>query len=119
MAFPNGILPTTESCVQWGAPPDCLVHPTPIYEFLAAVLIAWLLWRLGARALKSGAPNGIVFAGYLVLTGAARYLVEFIRINPRSFYGMTNAQAASAVSILAGVGLFIYCQQASPPKIRA
>jgi len=119
MAFPNGILPTTESCVQWGAPPDCRVHPTPIYEFLAAVLIAWLLWRLGARALKSGAPNGIVFAGYLVLTGAARYLVEFIRINPRSFYGMTNAQAASAVSILAGVGLFIYCQQASPPKIRA
>ena len=119
MAFPNGILPTTESCVQWGAPPDCRVHPTPIYEFLAAVLIAWLLWRLGARALKSGAPNGIVFAGYLVLTGAARYLVEFIRINPRSFYGMTNAQAASAVSILAGVALFVYCRRAAPQKVRA
>jgi phosphatidylglycerol:prolipoprotein diacylglycerol transferase len=121
MAFPNGIEPTSGTlgtCVQWGAPPDCRVHPTPIYEFLAAVLIAWLLWRLGARAMKSGAPNGIVFAGYLVLTGAARYLVEFIRINPRSFYGMTNAQAASAISILAGVGLFIYCRQASPQKIR-
>jgi phosphatidylglycerol:prolipoprotein diacylglycerol transferase len=113
-------VPSYGSTVR-GFPLDAIVrvHPTPIYEFLAAVLIAWLLWRFGARALKSGAPNGIVFAAYLVLTGAARFLVEFIRINPRSFYGMTNAQAASAISILAGVGLFVYCRQASPPKIRA
>ena len=43
---------------------------------------------------------GGVFAAYLVLTGAARFLVQFIRINPRSFFGLTNAQAASAVSAL-------------------
>jgi phosphatidylglycerol:prolipoprotein diacylglycerol transferase len=49
---------------------------------------------------------GGVFAAYLVLTGAARFLVEFIRINPRSFFGMTNAQAASAVSMIAGAALW-------------
>lgn len=43
-------------------------------------------------------PRGEPFAPYLVLTGAARYLAEFIRINPRSFFGMTNAQAASLAS---------------------
>jgi phosphatidylglycerol:prolipoprotein diacylglycerol transferase len=91
MSFPHGLVPTTER-----------VHPTPIYEFIVACLIAWLLWRMGARRLKSGA----VFAAYLVLTGVARFLVEFIRINPRSFLGMTNAQAASLVSILAGVALW-------------
>jgi phosphatidylglycerol:prolipoprotein diacylglycerol transferase len=43
-----------------------------------------------------------VFCGYLILTGVARFLVEFIRINPRSFFGLSNAQAASLVSILLG-----------------
>jgi phosphatidylglycerol:prolipoprotein diacylglycerol transferase len=110
MAFPHGIVPTTESCVEWGAAPDCRVHPTPIYEFLIAVLIFWVLWRLGERAFKRRAPNGTIFAAYLVLTGIARFLVEIIRINPRSFFGMSNAQAASVVSILAGIALFIYCR---------
>jgi phosphatidylglycerol:prolipoprotein diacylglycerol transferase len=126
MSFPNGLVPTTER-----------VHPTPIYELIAACVIAWILWRIGARqiaaeakgsaspeesktqalsfrepsaAKKSGersrvesrVPSGGVFAAYLVLTGVARFLVEFIRINPRSFFGLTNAQAASLASIAAG-----------------
>jgi phosphatidylglycerol:prolipoprotein diacylglycerol transferase len=84
------------------------VHPTPIYEFLIAILIFWLLWRIGERALKRRAPSGTIFAAYLALTGIARFFVEIIRINPRSFLGMSNAQAASVVSILAGIALFIY-----------
>jgi phosphatidylglycerol:prolipoprotein diacylglycerol transferase len=108
MSFPNGIVPTTQ-----------LVHPTPIYEFLVAILIFWILWRLGARGLKIHAPNGIIFAAYLVLTGIARFLVEIIRINPRSFYGLTNAQAASVVSVLAGMALFVYCRKAPRQEIRA
>ena len=109
MSFPNGIVPTTER-----------VHPTPIYEFLVAILIAWFLWRLGARGLKTRAPYGMIFAAYLVLTGIARFLVEMIRINPRSFYGLTNAQAASAVSVIAGVALYGYCLRKMPQQaIRA
>lgn len=104
-----------------GLPLDAIVrvHPTPIYEFLVAILIFWFLWRLGARGLKSQAPNGIIFAAYLVLTGIARFLVEIIRINPRSFYGLTNAQAASVVSVLAGAALFAYCLKSPRQKIRA
>ncbi len=103
-----------------GLPLDAIVpvHPTPIYEFLVAILIFWILWRLGARGLKTHAPNGIVFAAYLVFTGIARFLVEIIRINPRSFYGLTNAQAASVVSVLAGVLLFVYCRKAKPEPAR-
>jgi phosphatidylglycerol---prolipoprotein diacylglyceryl transferase len=129
MSFPNGLVPTTDR-----------VHPTPIYELLAACAIAWVLWRIGwvqisqlasvskevrfiraplatSRvffylplrfyiALKKQLGTGSVFAAYLVLTGAARFLVEFIRINPRSILGMTNAQAASLVSIVAGTALW-------------
>src|SRR6202521_1517342 len=108
MSFPNGIVPTTDR-----------VHPTPIYEFLVAAFIAWILWRLGARGLETHAPNGIIFAAYLVLTGIARFLVEMIRINPSSFYGLTNAQAASVVSVIAGVALFVYCHKPPRQKIRA
>jgi len=108
MSFPNGIVPTTER-----------VHPTPIYEFLVALVIFWILWKLGERGLKKRAPNGMVFAAYLVLTGIARFLVEMIRINPRSFYGLSNAQAASVVSIIAGILLFLVCRRASPAPRRA
>lgn len=86
MSFPNGLVPTTER-----------VHPTPIYEFLAWMLIAWLLWRAGREA----RPAGWILALYLVCTGAARLLVEFIRINPR-VWGLSNAQWASLASIVAG-----------------
>lgn len=95
------------------------VHPTPMYEFLVAIVIFYVLWRLGERVIKRRAPDGIIFAAYLVLTGIARFLVEMIRINPRSFFGMTNAQAASVVSVLAGTALFFYCSKAPVRKVRA
>jgi phosphatidylglycerol:prolipoprotein diacylglycerol transferase len=122
MTFPNGLVPTTER-----------VHPTPVYEFIVACLTAWVLWRMGTRSVAHSklekrisaanqrtsnsqppisllwagtASTGQIFAAYLVLAGAARFLVEFIRINPRVFLGMTNAQVASIVSMIAGVVLW-------------
>lgn len=93
MSFPNGVVPTSEH-----------VHPTPIYEFLIWMLIAMILWQMGKKTLNGEAP-GRIFCGYLIFTGAARFLIEFIRINPRSFFGMSNAQTASLVSILLGIML--------------
>ncbi len=107
MSFPNGIVPTTAR-----------VHPTPIYEFLAALVIFWILWRLGAAVQGTGKkapparPAGYVFACYLLLTGLARFFVEFIRINPRVFFGMSNAQVMSLVSILAGAVLLMSVRRA-------
>jgi len=76
------------------------------------MFFAWLLWRIGAGAIRAGKP-GRVFCAYLLLTGVARYLVETIRINPRSFFGLSNAQAASVVSALAGFALLIVLQARS------
>jgi len=103
MSFPNGLVPTTDR-----------VHPTPIYEFLGALLIAWILWRIGGRALAAARPAGVVFGWYLILTGVARFLVEFIRINPRIFFGLTNAQTASVVSVF--VGAFLLFSLVSRPR---
>jgi phosphatidylglycerol---prolipoprotein diacylglyceryl transferase len=106
MSFPNGVVPTTETCVQQGWPADCRVHPTPIYEFVVWLLIAYVLWRIGAYVLQRKTPAGLVFCAYLVFTGSARFLVEIIRLNPRSLFGMSNAQAASVASVLLGIALF-------------
>jgi phosphatidylglycerol:prolipoprotein diacylglycerol transferase len=116
----GALVPSYGSTVR-GLPLDAIVrvHPTPIYEFLIAIVIFWILWRLGARTYRTNAPNGIVFAAYLVLTGIARYLIEIIRINPRTFYGLTNAQAASVVSIVAGVILFMVVRRPSTAAGRA
>jgi phosphatidylglycerol:prolipoprotein diacylglycerol transferase len=116
----GAIVPSYGSEVH-GSPADAIVpvHPTPVYEFLAALVIFWILWKLGERYIKSRAPNGIIFAAYLVLTGVSRFLVEMIRINPRSFFGLSNAQTASLVSVLAGIALLLYCRKAPRKTIRA
>jgi len=43
----------------------------------------------------------------------ARFLVEFIRINPRIYWGMTNAQVASLGSIVAGILLIVLARRHS------
>ena len=102
MSFPNGVVPTTQTCVEWGSRADCRVHPAPLYELLIWSAIGWLLWRLGARLLKNPERAGEIFGYYLLLTGVARFLVEIIRINPPWILGMSNAQVASVVSVIAG-----------------
>src|SRR5260370_9578346 len=91
MSFPNGVVPTTER-----------VHPTPLYEFFIWLVIAAILWQMGKKAAIGARPKGEIFCVYLILTGVARFLIEFIRINPRSFFGLSNAQTATLVSIVLG-----------------
>ncbi len=82
-------------------PPNALVQPTPIYELLFSLLVFWILWRLGKRHKPVGWMTGV----YLVLTGIGRFLVEFVRINPKIYFHqtMSNAQVAAAASVIAGV----------------
>ena len=94
MSFPNGVVPTTDR-----------VHPTPLYEFFIWLAIAAFLWHMGGKALRGPKAKGEIFCNYLLLTGAARFLIEFVRINPRSFFGLSNAQAASLVSMILGAVL--------------
>jgi prolipoprotein diacylglyceryltransferase len=54
MSFPNGVVPTNQR-----------VHPTPLYELFAWMLIAYVLWRLGARFLQQKRSAGLVFCVYL------------------------------------------------------
>jgi phosphatidylglycerol:prolipoprotein diacylglycerol transferase len=100
--FPNGIVPD-----------DTPLHPTPVYEFLGALLIFFVLTRLSKKQM----PDGKLFMFYLILTGLARFLVEFIRINPRVILGLSQAQIISLVSMIIGLyGLYYYSKNSNLPK---
>lgn len=108
MSFPNGLVPTTER-----------VHPTPLYEFLAGAAICYYLWRRGGRALAEKEMPGVVTAYYLVLTGVARFLVEFIRLNPPLALGLSNAQWMSVASMVAGIALLLWSRRPGAVPARA
>lgn len=102
MSFPNGLVPTD---------PGVRVHPTPVYELIAALAIAWYLWRRDDPKRGTRRPVGQITGEYLVLSGLARFLVEFIRINPRVYWGMSNAQVASIGSVVCGVLLIWWARR--------
>lgn len=95
MAFPNGLVPTA---------PGVRVQPTPIYELLFGLALGAYLWWRG----RVPRPLGLLTAEFLVLSGIGRFLVEIIRINPKIYFGMSNAQIASLATIVAGVLLGIW-----------
>jgi phosphatidylglycerol:prolipoprotein diacylglycerol transferase len=90
--YPDGIVPDNTP-----------LHPTPIYEFLMGVIIFLILWNMR----KKTNVNGKIFMWFLILHGSARFLVEFIRINPKILFGLTEAQLISVILVSAGiVGIF-------------
>lgn len=91
--FPGGVVPDNTP-----------LHPAPIYEFLTMVVIFFVLWKLR----KKDWPDGKLFTVYLVLGGIERLLIEFIRLNPRILFGLSEAQLISIVLIIAGIIGYFY-----------
>jgi phosphatidylglycerol:prolipoprotein diacylglycerol transferase len=78
--------------------PGVRVQPTPIYEAILYVAIFCFLWSIR----KKVTLNGELLYLYLILAGAARFMVEFVRINPRVLWGLSEAQIISLCMIVAG-----------------
>ena len=87
VSFPQGLPPTTVG-----------VHPTQLYEAAGLVPIAFVLVRLR----KQGTPDRVVLGTYLVLAGALRFAIEFIRINERVIGVFSVAHLASLAAVAAG-----------------
>ena len=86
--FPDGIVPDHTLC-----------HPTPMYEFLICGILFMVLWRLRAKL----QPEGKLFMLYLIVAGLERFLIEFVRINPRSALGLSEAQLIALAIVLVGL----------------
>ena len=90
VAFPEGLPPT-----------DVPVHPTQLYEAVALAVVTWALLRCRRR----GVPDAAVFGRYLVLAGAIRFAIEFIRVNVRVVGPLTLAHLVSLALVVGGVAL--------------
>ena len=92
VAFPQGLPPT-----------DVPVHPTQLYEAVPLMLVAWLLvrWR------RQGVPDAVVLSRYLILAGALRFAIEFVRINAPVLGSLTLAQLWSMALIGVGVAIAV------------
>jgi phosphatidylglycerol---prolipoprotein diacylglyceryl transferase len=89
------------------------VHPTPVYEAILYAAIFYVLWSLRERV----NVEGRILYLYLILAGGARFLVEFVRINPRVLAGLSEAQLISAIMIVAGAIGWVW-SAARQPVIR-
>ena len=87
VAFPEGLPPTTTP-----------VHPTQLYEAAALIPIAFALLRMR----RNGSNDRAVLGTYLVLAGALRFLIEFIRINERVIGPLSVAHLASLAAVTVG-----------------
>lgn len=92
VAFPQGLPPT-----------EVPVHPTQLYEMALLAPIAWALirWR------QEGTADAVVVGRYLVMVGAVRFAIEFIRVNVRLVGPLTLAHLVSGAIVLVGVAILI------------
>ncbi len=88
------------------------VHPTPIYEVVVSLLVAVLLQRLLQTKLIN--RRGAIFGIYLLLASVSRFLVEYLRIEPRVSHGFTQAQIISAVLVVIGATMFAFARTLQP-----
>ncbi|KAB2880318.1 prolipoprotein diacylglyceryl transferase [bacterium] len=98
--YPNGIVPDHTLC-----------HPTPMYETVFSVIIFAILWYTTKKKL----PTGFQISLYFMLGGLQRFLIEFLRINPKVAFDLSGAQLISLVLIMFG-GIWMFWAFKIQPK---
>jgi phosphatidylglycerol:prolipoprotein diacylglycerol transferase len=94
--YPGGVVPDNTP-----------LHPTPIYELLLALIGFAILWKLRKRNFA----DGTLFMIYLVLASSFRFAIEFLRLNPRVYLGLSEAQLISIAMFFLGVAGISFLQR--------
>jgi len=87
------------------------LHPAPVYEFIACLVIFFVLRYFQKKDVPgniAGWADGKLFMLYLLFAGAERISIEFIRLNPRLLFGLSEAQLISVIIIIIGAIGFNY-----------
>ncbi len=110
--FLRGCCYGVETGLPWGVkfPDVCGVrHPTQIYASLAGLLImAILIFMFSKKKF-----DGQIFSSGLMLYSIYRFLIEFIRVNQKYLFTLSEAQWGSIMIFLIGAGLYYYFRKKS------
>ncbi len=94
--YPNGIVPSTVT-----------VYPTPLFEVFFSFIVVGILLNMRKKELAEGR----LFFAFLFLSGLPRFLVEFIRRNPKIAFGLSQAQIIGILFMICGIAGWIYYQK--------
>ncbi len=87
------------------------LHPTPVYEFLLGLAGYGILMQVQKRH----RPPGFLFMVYLILSGVFRFGVEFLRLNPRLAFGLSEAQLIAVPLVVLAVAVAIVLSRRQAP----
>ncbi|NKF22413.1 prolipoprotein diacylglyceryl transferase [Solimonas marina] len=113
--FINGELWGKPTDLPWGmvfqTAPDALPrHPSMLYEaFLEGIVLFTVLWLVGRRP----TPRGLISALFLLLYGAFRFLIEFVRVPDAQlgylhFGWLTRGQELCIPMLLGGLAILAW-----------
>ncbi|HTW89052.1 MAG TPA: prolipoprotein diacylglyceryl transferase [Candidatus Binataceae bacterium] len=93
-------------------PPGVRVHPAPVYETILYLIVFAILWSMRRRT----RIDGRLFYLYLMLAGLSRFMVEFVRINPRVLFELSEAQLIAIVMMVVGAAAWIVSGVGTPHR---
>ena len=113
VSFIDGLPPTTTQSFQYyypwidlsGFEPGLItVHPTQIYEVIITFILFVFLWKKR----KNIETTGNLFFTYLILYGIERFMIEFLRTNPKYLFSFfSGAQIICLIMIMIGVYFYL------------
>ncbi|MEW6511621.1 MAG: prolipoprotein diacylglyceryl transferase [Bacteroidota bacterium] len=102
--YPGGVVPDNTPC-----------HPTPVYECILGLIGFAILWKLRLKPWR----DGRLFMVYLMLSTVFRFSVEFLRLNPRLLFGLSEAQLIAVPLFVAGlIGFYLLGRTAQPAQAK-
>ncbi len=121
--FPVGLPPSTAGYLRSefgvdvpssiGADQLLAVHPTQLYETLAAVAI----WLVGRRLLRRSTAPGDVALPVLGLLALERFLIEFLRAKDDRLLGVFTVAQAFSIAVLVAL-LWLWAARRRSPAAR-
>lgn len=82
-------------------------HPLFLYEFIWNAIVCLMLVWVGGKFRQQLKP-GTIFLLYLILYPGARFLLEFIRLDPSNLAALNANQTLMAVIALSSAAVLIY-----------
>jgi phosphatidylglycerol:prolipoprotein diacylglycerol transferase len=129
MSFKFGAPPTTYESIAFNYPwldisnfnpGDIItVYPTQIIESIIGFGIFIFLWKKREKIVTQGS----LFFTYLIIAGMERFFIEFIRLNPKYIWivtdviGFSGAQVISLIMIIIGIYMLTNPPQNSETKV--
>ena len=104
--FFNGCCYGVETHLHWGVDfgDGLLRYPTQLFE-MVFLLIAFAILHYAKKRVKT---PGILFKLFLISYFIFRFLIEFIRVNPTIYAGLSIYQILSVLAaIYVGIGLYL------------